>query len=215
MREQVRKETHRGVTDVLKAHTFVGLVDETRRIAAIQSGVKLYLVDYGMLCTELFYQIGVDDFGNFGTIKLESSPRLQDLLSLAASAELDEHRQHIREGKEGTTGAADKDEDVDVDTVTARIADSLVERREMLEEYFSLTITEDGCLKTLPLLLKGYIPSLAKLPRFLLRLGTYVDWSDEEACFKTFLMELATFYTPEQIPARPAPPEPLSPVTDD
>ncbi|KAI5284562.1 DNA mismatch repair protein, partial [Ascosphaera aggregata] len=164
MRTQVEKETHKGLTDILKAHTYVGLVDENRRIAAIQSGVKLYLVDYGLICTELFYQIGVSEFGNFGMIRLESSPRLQDLLSLAASAELDEHRQHIREGKEGTTGAADKDEDVDVETVTARIADQLIERREMLEEYFSLTITEDGCLKTLPLLLKGYIPSLAKLP---------------------------------------------------
>lgn len=200
LRAEVKDSMHKGLTDIFASHTYVGIVDESRRIAAIQSGVKLFLVDYGLIFMELFYQLGLRDFGNFGVIKLESSPRLQDLLSLAASAELDEHRQHVREGKLGTTGAADKDEEFDVDTVTARIAEQLIERREMLQNYFSLTISEDGCLKTLPLLLKGYIPSLSKLPRFLLRLGPFVDWSDEQACFKTFLMELATFYTPEQLP---------------
>ncbi|KAI5305256.1 tyrosine/serine/threonine protein phosphatase pps1 [Ascosphaera pollenicola] len=200
LRAEVKKDMHKGLTEIFASHSYIGLVDESRRIAAIQSGVKLYLVDYGLIFAELFYQLGLRGFGNFGIIKLESSPRLQDLLSLAASAELDEHRQHVREGKLGTTGAADKDEEFDVDTVTARIAEQLIERREMLQNYFSLTISEDGCLETLPLLLKGYIPSLSRLPRFLLRLGPFVDWSDEQACFKTFLMELATFYTPEQLP---------------
>ena len=48
--------------------------------------------------------------------------------------------------------------------------------------------------------MKGYSPSLAKLPQFLLRLGPNVDWSDEKACFTTFLRELASFYVPEALP---------------
>lgn len=44
----------------------------------------------------------------------------------------------------------------------------------MLLEYFSMTITENGELATLPLMLKGYAPNLDKLPTFLLRLGTEV-----------------------------------------
>ncbi len=44
----------------------------------------------------------------------------------------------------------------------------------MLLEYFSMTITENGELVTLPLMLKGYTPNLDKLPIFLLRLGTEV-----------------------------------------
>jgi DNA mismatch repair protein MLH1 len=73
----------------------------------------------------------------------------------------------------------------------------------MLNEYFCLEISEDGKLISIPLLLKGYVPSLAKLPRFLLRLGPYVNWTSEEACFRTFLKELAAFYTPEQLPPAP------------
>ena len=47
-------------------------------------------------------------------------------------------------------------------------------RREMLEEYFSLGITEDGRLESLPMLLRDYTPNLDKLPLFLMRLGPQV-----------------------------------------
>ncbi|OAX79017.1 hypothetical protein ACJ72_06669 [Emergomyces africanus] len=212
LRAAVRSSMHNNLTELFASLTYVGLVDERRRIAAIQSGVKLFLVDYGMISSEFFYQVGLTDFGNFGKINLESSPRLIDLLSLAAATERDEyHRHHItaaatREQQQqqqpssaDTTQAAEI-EAVDFDRIVTAIATQLIERREMLEEYFSLSISEDGNLLSIPLLLKGYMPSLAKLPRFLLRLGPYVDWTDEEACFRTFLRELAAFYTPEQLP---------------
>lgn len=57
--------------------------------------------------------------------------------------------------------------------------------------------------------MKGYTPPIAKLPRFLLRLGPNVDWTEEKACFQTFLKELATFYVPEQLPSLPGDEESL------
>ncbi|EGC44592.1 DNA binding protein [Histoplasma capsulatum var. duboisii H88] len=207
LRAAVRSSMHNNLTELFASLTYVGLVDERRRIAAIQSGVKLFLVDYGMISSEFFYQVGLTDFGNFGKINLESSPRLVDLLSLAAATERDEYR---RQQSASAAVAATKEqsaaadiESVDFDRIVTTIATQLIERREMLDEYFSLTISEDGNLLSIPLLLKGYMPSLAKLPRFLLRLGPYVDWTDEEACFRTFLRELAAFYTPEQLPIAP------------
>lgn len=47
-------------------------------------------------------------------------------------------------------------------------------RRDMLQEYFSLKISEDGLVETLPLLLRDYTPNLDKLPLFLMRLGPQV-----------------------------------------
>src|SRR5271156_2171821 len=35
------------LTELFANHTFVGIVDGYRRLAAVQHGVKLYLVDYG------------------------------------------------------------------------------------------------------------------------------------------------------------------------
>ena len=49
-----------------------------------------------------------------------------------------------------------------------------MDRREMLEEYFSLVIDEKGCIQSLPLLLKNYTPNLDRLPLFLMRLGPQV-----------------------------------------
>ncbi|GKZ44354.1 DNA mismatch repair protein [Aspergillus brasiliensis] len=199
LRASVRNTMHNTLTETIASHTYVGLVDERRRIAAIQSGVKLYLIDYGMFCTEFFYQIGLTDFANFGVIKLSPAPKLIDLLRIAADTERNQantsSQESADEANEIFTNAPDL------------VAETLIDRREMLNEYFSLDISPDGDLLSIPLLLKGYLPSLGKLPRFLLRLGPYVDWTSEEECFRTFLRELAAFYTPEQLPP-PPPPKP-------
>lgn len=185
LRAAVRTAMHASLTETLASHTYIGVVDFRRRIAAIQGGVKLFLVDYGMLCNEYFYQVGLTDFGNFGSIRFNPALSVTDLVSLAAEQE---------------RSAAADDAGVDWADVPALVARRLVERREMLLEYFSLEISAAGALVALPLLLKGYTPSLAKLPRFLMRLGPCVDWDDEKNCFHTFLSELASFYVPEQLP---------------
>lgn len=195
LRSAVRAAMHNTLTDMFASLTYVGLVDERRRLVAIQSGVKLYLVDYGLACNEFFYQVGLTDFGNFGVIKLDPPPKLADLMQIAVDAE-----------KEAQADGNNPEAASILANAAELISRTLVERREMLDEYFSMKITEEGELLTIPLLLKGYVPSLAKLPRFLLRLGPYVDWTSEEDCFRTFLRELAAFYTPEQLPVVPSPP---------
>lgn len=100
------------------------------------------------------------------------------------------------------------------------------DRREMLSEYFCLTITDEGLVQTLPLILRGYTPNLDKLPLLLMRLGpqvksaapppristdlllcSQVDWTDEERCFGSILRELAYFYVPGPLDGAPATPE--------
>lgn len=201
LRANVRASMHNNLTEMVASHTYVGLVDERRRIAAIQSGVKLYLVDYGMLCSEFFYQIGLTDFGNFGMIKLDPAPKLVDLLRIAAETERDEHESTTQQRQPNQETTAEADEIFN--SAPDMVSRTLIDRREMLNEYFSLQVSPEGALLSIPLLLKGYVPSLAKLPRFLLRLGPYVDWSSEEECFGSFLRELAAFYTPEQLPNPP------------
>ncbi|KAG5998997.1 hypothetical protein E4U43_002323 [Claviceps pusilla] len=191
LRKEVCQDTHQDLTDIFSTHTFVGIVDETRRLAAMQGGVKLFLVDYGHTCFEYFYQLGLDDFGNFGVIRFSPALDLRFLLRIAAEAE-----------KKALDAS---DHDFPLDAIVDKVANQLVERREMLQEYFSLEVSPAGQLISIPLMVKGYTPPLAKLPLFLLRLGPNVNWTEEKACFKTFLRELATFYVPEQLPVAPAP----------
>ena len=87
LRERVRGSAHSGLTELFLNHIYVGLVDEHRRLAAVQHGVKLFLVDYGAVCFEMFYQIGLADFRNFGHICLSPPQSVRGLLQIAAVEE--------------------------------------------------------------------------------------------------------------------------------
>jgi DNA mismatch repair protein MLH1 len=191
LRTEIRDSMHNELTDIFATHTFVGIVDTRRRIVAIQGGVKLYLVDYGLVCNEYFYQLGLTDFNNFGSIKFTNPLSLHTLLTIGADFE---KRQ---------TPPADA-LGVDWDEVVTRIHKCLIDQRRMLGECFSIDISENGDLNGIPLLIKGYIPSLAKLPAFLLRLGPFVDWETEKPCFRAILRELASFYVPEVVSPAPS-----------
>ncbi|KAH6676722.1 histidine kinase-like ATPase [Halenospora varia] len=193
LRASVRDNMHNELTEIFASHTFVGVVDERRRLAAIQGGVKLYLVDYGMISNEFFYQVGLTDFGNFGVIRPNNPLDLRQLLTIAAEHEKSVSPPELPE------------DEFEVEEVVEAVAAQLIESRNMLLEYFSFEVSEAGELISIPLLLKGYTPSWAKLPRFLLRLGPHVNWKSEKECFDTFLRELASFYVPEQLPSTRGP----------
>jgi DNA mismatch repair protein MLH1 len=185
LRASVRESMHSELTDVFSNHTFVGIVDDLKRIAAIQSGVKLFLVDYGMVSAEYFYQLGLTDFGNFGAIRFNPPLDLHELLQIGI---------HQLKAQEPDST------DFDWNEVVPAVVEQLISRRDMLSEYFTLEISEEGELLSVPLLVKGYMPSMAKLPNFLLRLGPHIDWQSEGGCFQSFLRELASFYVPEALP---------------
>ncbi|RPD65607.1 DNA binding protein [Lentinus tigrinus ALCF2SS1-7] len=182
LRAGVAKARHNQLGEILAKHTFVGIVDVPRCLSLVQHGTRLYLLNHGALATELFYQLGLRQFGNFSRIRLDPPPDLRTLVALAVDAE------------EGVAQNGLKPDDV-VD----RIVGILIGRREMLQEYFSLGISEKGLVETLPMLLRDYTPNLDKLPLFLMRLGPQVDWTAEQPCFDTFLRELAFFYVPEPL----------------
>ncbi|KAF8421227.1 hypothetical protein EV426DRAFT_706855 [Tirmania nivea] len=197
LRADVRESMHNGLCEVFRDHTFVGIVDESRRLAAMQHGVKLYLVDYAAVCFELFYQIGLSDFGNFGTIKLDPPLVIRNLVQIAA----DQEKQAEGERDVVMAGTGDLDDSTfDWDEAVEATTSLIISKRAMLFDYFNMTITEEGDLCTLPLLVKGYLPSMGKLPMFLLRLGPNVDWTSELECFESMLREIAGWYVPEILP---------------
>lgn len=191
LRLAVRSSIHNGLTEIFSGHTYIGLVDHTRRIAAIQSGVKLFMVDYGLVCAEFFYQLGLTDFGNFGQFRFREALQLREIMRIAVTDEQAGMTPQMRMK-------------IDWDGVVSNSAQVLIDRRAMLSEYFMLDITSDGLIHGVPMLLKDYMPSIGKLPRFLLRLGPKVDWSDERNCFRTFLRELASWYVPDAVPNAPS-----------
>ncbi|WVQ82016.1 hypothetical protein IAT38_004144 [Cryptococcus sp. DSM 104549] len=191
--QELRKAAKKGgsseLNEILQRHAFVGVVDRDLCLSLVQHNTKLFLVNHASLGDEHFYQLGLRQFGAFNRLRLEPAPSLRALLRLAAEDE-----------------AGLKEAGLDVENVVESIATLLIDRREMLDEYFSLSISEDGMVETLPMVLKGFTPNLDRLPHFLLCLGTRVDWDGEKECFMTFLRELAFFYSPRPFSDAPIPP---------
>ncbi|ESK91760.1 dna mismatch repair protein [Moniliophthora roreri MCA 2997] len=179
LRKTVLKQKHKGLSEILEKHTFVGIADLDLCLSLIQHSTKLYLVNHGALAKELFYQLGLRQFGNMSRMKLDPPPSMRKLIEIAVEAE--DLEGHTRLSKV---------------QVVDRIYKLLFDRKEMLVEYFSLDISSDGLLTSLPLLLRDYTPNLDKLPEFLMRLGPQVNWTSETECFESFLRELAYFYVP-------------------
>ncbi|KAL5036418.1 DNA mismatch repair protein Mlh1 [Batrachochytrium dendrobatidis] len=177
LRNEVIETEHKSVTELFHEHTFVGCVNDT--LALIQHHTKLYLINYQEISRELFYQLVLRGFSNFGSIHLDTPLSLTELALIA----LDE-------------GDCWDDSMLSKSDIAANVADTLCLQREMLQEYFSIGISLDGCLVSLPVLMRGeYLPNLDYLPEFILRLGGHVSWDAEKACFKSIAEEISVFYS--------------------
>ncbi|EJT96510.1 DNA mismatch repair protein MutL [Dacryopinax primogenitus] len=182
LRAAVKKAKHSHLAEIIVEHTYVGIASMNLCLSLVQSSTKLFLINHAALSEELFYQLGLMQFGNIGKLTLEPAPSLEELVRLAVDAE-----------------AAIKEQGLIPEKIIKSILKTIMAQRAMLAEYFSLEITSSGEVSTLPLLLPGYTPNLDRLPLFLMRLAPQVNWTSESECFSTFLRELAYFYVPGRV----------------
>jgi DNA mismatch repair protein MLH1 len=156
LRAEIDEAGHKDLKEMLQNHKFVGCVEKS--LALMQHGTRLYLTNVTSLSTELFYQIVLFAFGNFGHIRLNPPAPISELALLALNAP-----------NSGWTP-----EDGPKEELAEYVLKILNEKSAMLADYFSLEIDTDGNLKSLPMLLEDYVPNLNGLPMFVLRLATEV-----------------------------------------
>ncbi|XP_071503991.1 DNA mismatch repair protein Mlh1-like [Diadema antillarum] len=176
LQEDIENSMHEGLRDLFKQHTFVGIVNA--QYALVQHQTKLYLVNTTKLSQELFYQLMIFDFSNFGVMRLSNPAPVYELAMLALDS----------------PDSGWSESDGPKEQLAQYIVDFLKSKAEMLGDYFSVEIDEEGNLCTIPLVLDKYIPALEGLPMFVLRLATEVDWDSEKECFQTFARECGLFY---------------------
>ncbi|XP_049592275.1 DNA mismatch repair protein Mlh1 isoform X2 [Syngnathus scovelli] len=177
LRGEINDNTHKGLQEMLQNHSFVGCVNPQWTL--IQHRTKLYLLNTTTLSQELFYQILIYDFGNFGVLRLSTPAPIYELAMLALDSE-----------ESGWT-----EEDGPKEGLAQYIVDFLTKKAEMLEDYFSMEVDQEGNLRGLPLLLDKYTPIMEGLPMFILRLATEVNWDNEKECFRDFSKECSGFYS--------------------
>ena len=156
LRRLIDENEHLGLKNLLEDHKFVGCVNKS--LALVQHLTRLYLVNTRKLSQELFYQILIFKFGNFGFIQLSSPAPIYDLVMLALSSP-----------DSGWTPDDGEQEDL-----AKCVVDLLSSKSEMLFDYFSIEVSTKGELLSVPLLLEKYTPNWNGLPMFLLRLATEV-----------------------------------------
>uniref|UniRef100_G1MHU6 DNA mismatch repair protein MLH1 n=1 Tax=Ailuropoda melanoleuca TaxID=9646 RepID=G1MHU6_AILME len=177
LQEEINERGHETLREMLHNHSFVGCVNPQWALAQHQT--KLYLLNTTKLSEELFYQILIYDFANFGVLRLSEPAPLFDLAMLALDSP-----------ESGWT-----EEDGPKEGLAEYIVEFLKKKAEMLADYFSLEIDEEGNLIGLPLLIDNYVPPLEGLPIFILRLATEVNWDEEKECFESLSKECAMFYS--------------------
>lgn len=194
LKQELQARGNRFLTQIFAQHTYVGIADYEKRLCCIQHDVNLYLVDYASLCSEFFYHIGLADFAAFGKIEIVNEGGI-DILHLL--------KKEVYENEEFVKIFCERNQIKELPDLRDSVQTCFVNMCEMWEEYFSTEIDVSDSfapkLKSLPLLLKGYIPSWNKLSLFLFRVITKVNWNDEKECLGGILRQFALFYVPEII----------------
>lgn len=186
LRDSIEKNTSRQLKTIMQDMSFVGCVD--RELALVQHQTGLYLVNTNLLSQDLFYQIAVFNFGNFGYLRLEEPIKIFDLALMALNDPLT--------GWTSDDGPKEK--------LANRCAKFLFSKAAMLEDFFSIKIKkelnqetniEEVYVETLPMLMEDFEPNLVDLPLFMIRLSTEVEWKEEMLCFDSICREISLFYS--------------------
>ena len=81
LRNNVKTSANMGLKNVISEHTYVGTI--SREFSLIQHSTSLYIANTPLLTKQLFYQIVLKDFGNFGVIRLNPPVPINALAKLA------------------------------------------------------------------------------------------------------------------------------------
>ncbi|KAI3726580.1 hypothetical protein L1987_66378 [Smallanthus sonchifolius] len=169
---------HSGLLDIVRNCTYVGMADDV--FALLQHNTHLYLANVVSLSKELMYQLVLQRFGYFNAIQLSDLVPLQELIMLA-----------LREEDPDPEGTENDDLKGKIAEMNVKL---LIQKAEMLDEYFGIHVDPQSNLSRLPVILDQHTPDMDRVPEFALCLGNDVEWNDEKVCFQTIAAALGNFY---------------------
>lgn len=163
------------LTNVFNHAVFVGIIDPLKRLCCFQYDVKLFICDYAAVLLEFYYQISLHEFCNYGEIEFDEPLSLDDLLEPL----------YTMEGMENVLLAKEK------------VIETIINMKDMFQEYFRIIIDDENRLVAIPMIMKKIQPDFKKLPFFIYRLGTKINYDNEKECLQGILRQIALLYLPE------------------
>jgi DNA mismatch repair protein MLH1 len=190
LREDVVSASSLDATEILRSHTLVGVLDGPDQTLLLQHSTRLYAVHYATVMADVAYQLALRRFGEHEQLKLDPAPLLKDLVTITLNDQRFDTSPRHR------------------DRITRQICDTLIAHREMLLDYFSINIQcDEGSLDArlyaipdlsaqMPRQQAGALLQPLRVPAFVVRLVTQIDYTSEEECLLGILRELATLHVP-------------------
>lgn len=181
MLNESQHNAHRGLSQVLKEHIYVGVASD--KFVLLQHSTKLMLAEIDPILVELMYQQTLTRFADQNTFCLDPPAPVTKLLEGYVET-LDESGMRTN-----------------VKTCTT----ILLEKASMLSEYYGISFQGQGAddveIKTLPLLLPDVMPDMRYFGSFLYHLAADVNWSEEISCLEGISVAIADWYGKHWIPA--------------
>ncbi|GBF99950.1 DNA mismatch repair protein [Raphidocelis subcapitata] len=179
--------THEALWALVRQHVFVGLADEAGEWALLQHGTRLYLLAAGPLTADLFEQQLLRRWGCCPAVALAEPLGLREVAEAGLELEAAAGRWQPTDGP--------------IPELAGLVAAILVTRAPLLAQA-GITFDADGRLASLPALLEGYAPDLARLPGLVLALARDVDWeAGEDAAIAGVAAAVAKFYALQPLEA--------------
>lgn len=177
LRVEISSKSDESLRSQIEKLKFVGTANQSKGL--IQCDNILYLCDTQRLSQEIFYQQAVENFENFNSIEFEDPLNVKELALIGFD---------LKEcGWEEADGPKEQ--------LAEQVQQILINQREMLKQYFNVSISAEGNLETLPTVIPSYLPLMSKLPIFVIRMACEVNYEDEKQCFKSICEELSSFYS--------------------
>ncbi|OAC98706.1 hypothetical protein MUCCIDRAFT_85254 [Mucor lusitanicus CBS 277.49] len=167
LKHQVCLEENPETSKLLQNCTNVGAIDDLLRL--IEYKTRYYLIQTSVISEQVIYQCILNHIGHFDSVAIGSPISLHQCLSL----EYHENETHA-------------------------IALDLYAKSDILAQHFKTDLVmEDGIiwLKSLPLIIRNYVPTLEKIPMFIHRLSTKINWESETECIELLAREYAKLYS--------------------
>jgi DNA mismatch repair protein MLH1 len=196
LREKLLKYSNKyaHVKNMLREAVWVGIVPQSQQ-CLVQVGVELCMWNFRDLAQQLFYQLAVLQFGELKPAIFKERVDVTKIIAYAMELEEGNDDENICNDSDANSTASNKSTNWEL---ASQATQCLMERAEMLDEYFSIRLDRDGesvYIKALPVVLNGYEPLPGGLAVFLLRLATEVNWHEEKPCFRGICRELGHYYS--------------------
>ncbi|KAG1639227.1 hypothetical protein G6F44_008042 [Rhizopus delemar] len=165
IQKEINQAKDKNLSRLLTGHELIEYVDSNLVVSAYND--RYYLMNPSVISEEFFYQVIIHQFGQFGLLTLSEPVSLRACFCLMTQSE-----QELRQ-----------------------LQNAVIDQRDILNHQFRFSVTLDGQLESLPMLIKNYVPSVERLPLLLYNIATQVHWEVEVDRLKGLAREFALFYS--------------------